>query len=66
MATRDITSALSDWVRWLYYKPWEWFELLSVGLIVLALLLIFVSKRQDAKRLRKSMQNRQLPHFRGL
>ncbi|MHC4168076.1 MAG: hypothetical protein ACYSWQ_14055 [Planctomycetota bacterium] len=59
-------STLNDWARWLYYRPWERFELLALALIVSALLLTIVSKRQHARRLRESRQSGPPRDFRGL
>jgi len=66
MSIRNLITTLDHWARWLYYKPWEPFELLALALIVSALLLTIVSRRQHARRLRESSQSGPPRDFRGL
>jgi len=66
MGTERFIARLTEYVRWLYYKPWEWFELVSLGLIVGSLLVLIVRSRQNLRRTRASEPSGSLRNFRGL
>jgi len=66
MQLEYFTSKWSEYARWFYYKPWERYELLSLGLIVAALIMIIVRGRKGIRRVRKSVEGRAPENFRGL
>ena len=61
-----FVNRLIEYVRAFYYEPWEWFELLSLGLIVASLFVVIVRSRENLRRSRATEPSAPLRDFRGL
>jgi len=66
MGMQDFISRWAEYARWFYHKPWEWSELLVVGLVAASLLVAIVRSRQNVKRIRKSDASGSVGNFRDL
>lgn len=63
-----VVRRIAEYISYLYHRPWEWWELLALGMIVSALLLVFVRTRQKSrsKRREELTPSEQLRQFRDL
>lgn len=70
MAIERIVHRLIEYAEGLYYRKWEWWELLALGLSGLLLLIMVVRSRTKAtaneKHLRERTPDKRLQKFRDL
>ncbi|MFH1717703.1 MAG: hypothetical protein ABIF19_10155 [Planctomycetota bacterium] len=49
MTVEGLTNEITEYARWLYYRQWERWELLTIAIIALALLLLVGNARRKAR-----------------
>jgi len=49
MTVEGLINQITEYAQWLYYRQWQWWELLTAGIIALVLLLLVGNTRRKAR-----------------